>query len=116
MGTAVRETAAVSHDRRLLRRVAGMLRCSLALEREPALGSGDRLSGNPTSEFLMEIEQTIDKIREICLGFPEAEERETWEQPTFRVRDKIFAMIHQHQGALTVWCKAPKGVQGALLD
>jgi hypothetical protein len=28
----------------------------------------------------------------LCLALPEAEERETWGEPTFRVRDRIFAM------------------------
>jgi hypothetical protein len=28
----------------------------------------------------------------LCLSLPEAEERETWGEPTFRVRDRIFAM------------------------
>ena len=36
----------------------------------------------------------IDRLRAICLALPEAEERETWEIPTFRVRDRIFAMAH----------------------
>ena len=34
----------------------------------------------------------IDRLRSICLGFPEAEERETWGEATFRVRDKIFVI------------------------
>ena len=34
----------------------------------------------------------IGTLRSICLGFPEAEERETWGEATFRVRDKIFAI------------------------
>jgi len=32
----------------------------------------------------------IDRLRTICLAFPEAKEKETWGHPTFRVRDKIF--------------------------
>ena len=35
----------------------------------------------------------LDRLRHICLGYPESEERETWGQPTFRVRGKIFAMF-----------------------
>jgi hypothetical protein len=31
-------------------------------------------------------------FRRLCLSLPEAEERETWGEPTFRVRDRIFAM------------------------
>ena len=34
---------------------------------------------------------TATQLRELALGLPGAEERETWGHPTFRVRDKIFA-------------------------
>src|ERR671916_510974 len=30
-------------------------------------------------------------FRELALSLPEAEEKETWGHPTFRVRDKMFA-------------------------
>lgn len=54
-------------------------------------------------------------LRTICLDLPEAAERETWEHPTFRVREKIFAMyVTRDRPAL--WCKAPKGVQQLLLE
>ena len=33
------------------------------------------------------------RLRALCLALPEAVEKETWEEPTFRIRDKIFAMI-----------------------
>ncbi len=36
-------------------------------------------------------------LRKIALALPEAEERETWGEATFRVRDKIFAML-DHEG------------------
>ncbi len=32
------------------------------------------------------------EFRRLCLSLPEAEERETWGEATFRVRDRIFAM------------------------
>jgi hypothetical protein len=35
---------------------------------------------------------TFDQFRRLCLALPEAEERETWGEATFRVREKIFAM------------------------
>lgn len=34
----------------------------------------------------------FDQLRRLCLALPEAEERETWGEATFRVRDRIFAM------------------------
>lgn len=36
---------------------------------------------------------TPDDVRRACLALPEAEERETWGHPTFRVRDKMFAAM-----------------------
>ena len=54
----------------------------------------------------------LDRFRAICLGLPDAIERETWGHPTFRIRDKIFAMVHT---AGDVWCKAPRGVQAILV-
>lgn len=35
---------------------------------------------------------TFKQFRKLCLALPEAEERETWGEATFRVRDRIFAM------------------------
>jgi hypothetical protein len=53
----------------------------------------------------------LSRLRKICLALPEAVEKQTWEIPTFRIRDKIFAMAHDPG---TVWCKAPPGVQAIL--
>jgi hypothetical protein len=33
-----------------------------------------------------------EEFRQLCLSFPEAEERETWGEATFRVKGRIFAM------------------------
>ena len=57
----------------------------------------------------------IDRLRKICLALPEAEERETWDHPTFRVRDKIFAMAGQNDGRPSFTCKAPPGSQMVLV-
>ena len=32
----------------------------------------------------------LDRIRRLCLALPEAQEIETWGEPTMRVRSKIF--------------------------
>jgi predicted DNA-binding protein (MmcQ/YjbR family) len=58
--------------------------------------------------------QPLTQLRQICLALPEAEERETWDAPTFRIRDKIFAMVHAARGRPSVWFKAPAGVQAIL--
>jgi len=33
-------------------------------------------------------QRSLARLRPICLALPEAEERETWGEPTFRVRDR----------------------------
>jgi len=57
-------------------------------------------------------ERLFARLRAICLALPEAAEKATWEIPTFRVGEKIFAMAHDPG---TVWCKAPPGVQAILV-
>jgi hypothetical protein len=59
--------------------------------------------------------QPIDRLRAICLGFPEAVEKEAWGDPTFRVRGKIFAMEKRGDGRVSLWCKAPPGSQVVLV-
>jgi predicted DNA-binding protein (MmcQ/YjbR family) len=56
----------------------------------------------------------LARLRKICLTLPEAEERETWGDATFRVRDKIF-VIARDGGAAFV-CKAPPGSQTILVE
>ena len=55
------------------------------------------------------------RVRAICLVLPEATERETWGQATFRVREKIFAMGHDGE-TTAVTCKARPGVQEMLVS
>lgn len=59
----------------------------------------------------------LDRLRAICLAFPDAEERETWECPTFRVRDKIYAMyVEDEDDRPAFWAKAPPGNQTHLVE
>ena len=57
----------------------------------------------------------LSRLRAICLALPEATEQETWGNPTFRVRGKIFAMPKRGDGRLSLWCKAPPGAQDLLV-
>src|SRR5262245_58756606 len=57
----------------------------------------------------------VDRLRAICLALPEAIEKEAWGDPTFRVRDKIFAMEKRGDGSSSLWCKAPPGSQAVLV-
>jgi predicted DNA-binding protein (MmcQ/YjbR family) len=59
---------------------------------------------------------SLRRLRDICLALPEAEERETWGEATFRVRGKIFCMHHEGYGdGQVLTCKAPPGSQTILV-
>ena len=62
--------------------------------------------------------ERLTRLRELCLSFPEAVEKEAWGDPTWRVRDRIFAMQkgNYEGGRPSVWCKAAAGAQEALVD
>ncbi|MDJ0946159.1 MAG: MmcQ/YjbR family DNA-binding protein [Kiloniellales bacterium] len=60
-------------------------------------------------------EAPIERLRAICLVLPEATEKKAWGDPTFRVRDKIFAMEKRGDGRISLWCKAPPGSQEILV-
>ena len=57
--------------------------------------------------------ETLDRLRAICLAYPEAEEAGGVGNPSFKVRGKIFAMRHSlHEvERWSVWFKAPPGMQ-----
>ena len=53
----------------------------------------------------------LPRLRKLALSLPEAHEVEAWGEPTFRVRNKLFAMYassgnHHGAGRPAVWCKA----------
>jgi len=60
--------------------------------------------------------QITDRLRTICLALPESTEKEAWGDATFRVRERIFAMIKTGDGRISVWCKAPAGSQQMLVE
>jgi len=52
----------------------------------------------------------LARLRALCLKLPEAHEVKAWGEPTFRVRNKMFAMYasaqtHHGRGCPAVWCK-----------
>ena len=62
----------------------------------------------------------LARLRELCLALPEAHEVIAWGEPTFRVKNKLFAMYagpHTHHGAGRpgVWVKAEDGAQEVLI-
>lgn len=61
--------------------------------------------------------RALPHLRAICLALPEAEDRETWTVPTWRLRGRIFCMWNpMDDGTAALWCKAPRGVQEMLVD
>lgn len=52
-----------------------------------------------------------EHLRAICLALPAVTEKQAWGDPTYRVRDKIFAMEKRGDGRTSVWCKVPDGLQ-----
>jgi hypothetical protein len=57
----------------------------------------------------------LSTLRTLCLALPQAEEKEAWGDPTFRIRGKIFAQYKTGSGIPTVWVKAPDGAQEVLV-
>jgi hypothetical protein len=60
------------------------------------------------------------RLRAICLALPEAHEVEAWGAPTFRVRNKIFAMYanpdsHHGEGRPGVWICSKSAQQDLVL-
>ena len=63
----------------------------------------------------------LPRLRKLCLALPDAHEVEAWGEPTFRVRNKLFAMYasagnHHGGGRPAVWCKAAPGNQALMVS
>ncbi len=63
---------------------------------------------------------SVAKLRAVCLALPEAHEVEAWGEPTFRVKNKIFAMhasAHTHHGSgrPAVWIHSVSAEQDFVL-
>ena len=60
----------------------------------------------------------VEKLRQLCLSFPETTERLSHGEPTWFVRDRTtFVMFadHHHDDRVACWCAAPAGAQAALI-
>lgn len=63
----------------------------------------------------------LPRLRKLCLALPEAHEVEAWGEPTFRVKNKIFAMYasagnHHGAGRHAVWLKQTPDNQDIMLS
>ena len=62
----------------------------------------------------------LARLRKICLSLPDTQEVEAWGEPTFRVKDRIFAMYaaannHHGAGHHSVWLMATPVNQGLMI-
>ena len=63
-------------------------------------------------------ENPLEKLRHICLSFPETSERLSHGEPTWFVREKktfVTYANHHHNDVLAFWCAAPDGAQETLI-
>ncbi len=63
----------------------------------------------------------LPRCRKLALSLAEAHEVQAWGEPTFRVKNKIFAMYahantHHGSGRNAVWCKAAPVNQRLMVD
>lgn len=66
-------------------------------------------------------DQQLARLRTLCLALPEAHEAMAWGAPTFRVRNKLFAMYaaagnHHGDGREAVWVKATPENQALMVQ
>ena len=65
----------------------------------------------PAKKLRKKQQSPVEQLRSVCLSFPEAHEVEAWGEPTFRVKNKMFAMYassdtHHGGGRPSVWVKS----------
>lgn len=65
--------------------------------------------------------KALTQLRKLCLALPEAHEVEAWGAPTFRVKNKLFAMYaeagnHHGEWRESVWIKAAPGNQAIMVQ
>lgn len=65
------------------------------------------------------VEQQLERVRKLCMAFPETIERLSHGEPTFFVHKKVFTMFannHHNHGHLAIWLPAPPGFQEGLIE
>jgi predicted DNA-binding protein (MmcQ/YjbR family) len=80
----------------------------------PALGACKTRSVNK----LTIVPERLQRLRALCLALPETTEKVAWGDPTWRVRDRIFAMQKgNHEGGRpSLWLKGAVGAQAMLVE
>ena len=59
---------------------------------------------------------TEDDVRRIALALPETTERPSYGTPGFRVKDRLFARIHQDGGSLVLWCVSEEEKESLIIS
>ena len=65
------------------------------------------------------VEAALERLRALCRDWPGVTEVTKHGRPCFAVRGKTFVMFmdnHHGDGRLALWCKAPPGAQGTLIE
>ena len=63
-------------------------------------------------------DEPLEKLRALCLAFPEVTERLSHGEPTWFIRGKktfVTYADHHHDDRLAFWCAAPEGVHDILV-
>jgi hypothetical protein len=80
----------------------------------------EKASAHPVRNVASKDAPLVERLRKICLAFPEAGERISHGEPTwFAGKGKVFAMLdNHHHGSphLSVWLPQPIGAQEALIE
>jgi predicted DNA-binding protein (MmcQ/YjbR family) len=58
----------------------------------------------------------LARLRRICLALPNAHETVTFGHPTFRVNERMFAVLEEYRGELTMAFQAGKSMQRIFLE
>jgi hypothetical protein len=61
----------------------------------------------------------LARVRKICLALPDATEKLSHGEPTFFVKQGVFAMFdnnHHGMGRVAIWLPAPLGLQEFLIE
>lgn len=62
------------------------------------------------------IHSLLPKLRAICLALPESDETVTFGNPTFRVRQRMFAVLEEYKGSVCLVVKVGKQAMGLFLE
>jgi hypothetical protein len=60
----------------------------------------------------------LERLRQLCLAYPEVTERNSHGEPSWFVRGKkqfVSYADHHHDDRLAFWCAAPEGAQDVLV-